>query len=361
MDLAKHVDDRMLEFEYGTAAFQLGGFPITSEAVRVLDAAGELQWHDAVTRQEWLVWIAATVRPENVQPVSTTVETTASAQPGVVRRALDRVDTWMGVTRRERILILVSAALLLAMMWVQAGSLGFLALVVLSPAVCFGAIIWAARRTIGWERAEAGDMRRAFILTSTVGMLASVVLGFVVAEGMLRVVVVAPIVEEFAKAIIALVIVRQTAPSLQRWPFVLLTFAAAGLGFSFAEAALYMSSAVPEGVGVVLVSLVVRGVLFWVNHSVYAGITGLGVAIGMSHTKWRRVAGPVGLVLAIATHAAFNSTVQSAARGWLMGLVIVPLAIVAVLALRRSLRRRPEPLSTPVHADGVGDPLTAES
>ncbi len=120
---------------------------------------------------------------------------------------------------------------------------------------------------------------------------------------------IAPIVEEVTKAIVLLLILI-----LQRHEFDspldgIIYGAMVGMGFAMVENVLYYVSAFGEsGASGWNTVVLMRGVIFGLNHALYTALTGLGIAIARnSRTGWVRVLAPLlGLGAAIALHAFHN-------------------------------------------------------
>ena len=85
-----------------------------------------------------------------------------------------------------------------------------------------------------------------------------------------------------------------------------------GFGFAAVENVLYFASTLSTGgIGEVLALGFLRAFLFGLNHALFTGLTGLGVALGRSARNWAaKIAAPLaGLALGIAAHAVHNTMV----------------------------------------------------
>ncbi|MGE7435932.1 PrsW family intramembrane metalloprotease [Kitasatospora sp. NPDC001175] len=135
-------------------------------------------------------------------------------------------------------------------------------------------------------------------------------------------------------------------------------------GFGFTENALYLGRAFTDdqqtrldGIGLgeppslrdfdtTVHTFVLRGLLSPFAHPLFSALTGLGIAIGLTTgRRWAaRLAAPVGLLLAMALHGAWNAAAGLGTHGFLLvyGAVMVPafvaLVCFAVWARARSLR-----------------------
>ena len=83
-----------------------------------------------------------------------------------------------------------------------------------------------------------------------------------------------------------------------------------GFGFSMTEDFLYYVSALSEGgLAGLLPVMVLRGIFFALNHSVYTGLLGIGcgLASSVSRSRFKRVMWPVlGFVAAVICHSLHN-------------------------------------------------------
>ena len=120
---------------------------------------------------------------------------------------------------------------------------------------------------------------------------------------------IAPVVEEATKAIVLLLILI-----LQRHEFDspldgIIYGAMVGMGFAMVENVLYYVSAFGEnGASGWNTVVLMRGVIFGLNHALYTALTGLGIAIARnSRVGWIRLLAPLlGLAAAISLHAFHN-------------------------------------------------------
>lgn len=176
---------------------------------------------------------------------------------------------------------------------------------------------------------------------------------------------VAPVVEEVTKAIVLLLILI-----LQRHEFDspldgIIYGAMVGMGFAMVENVLYYMSAFSEsGASGWNTVVLMRGVIFGLNHALYTALTGLGIAVARnSRNGWVRVLAPLlGLAAAVALHAFHNVAMfGGTALTFFAGLtfdwggVLLTLVII-VLALTQERRWMKEYLAEEV---GLGT-LSAE-
>ncbi len=139
-------------------------------------------------------------------------------------------------------------------------------------------------------------------------------------------VLVAPPVEEVAKAFAILFIVTVGRHQFDDVLDGMVYGAAVGVGFSFVEDAIYFIGSVSQdGIGAGGVIFVMRNLAFVLNHSLFSAITGIGFGLARLYHRspLARFGWPVvGLVLAILLHMAHNGLAQLALPGLLMALVL---------------------------------------
>jgi len=176
---------------------------------------------------------------------------------------------------------------------------------------------------------------------------------------------IAPIVEEVTKAIVLLLILLWQRHEFDSPLDGIIYGAMVGMGFAMVENVLYYVSAFGDnGAQGWNTVVLMRGVIFGLNHALYTAFTGLGIAIARnSRAGWVRVLAPLlGLAAAITLHAFHNIAMFSGtALTFFAGLtfdwggVLLTLAII-VLALMQERRWMKEYLAEEV---GLGT-LSAE-
>lgn len=120
---------------------------------------------------------------------------------------------------------------------------------------------------------------------------------------------VAPVVEEIAKALVLFLILVVQRHELDSPLDGIIYGAMVGMGFAMVENVLYYVSAFGENGATGWNTIVVmRGVIFGLNHALYTALTGLGIALARtSRNPWVRIGAPfLGLAAAIALHAFHN-------------------------------------------------------
>jgi len=162
---------------------------------------------------------------------------------------------------------------------------------------------------------------------------------------------VAPIVEEIVKALVLFLILVVRRNELDSPLDGIIYGAMVGMGFAMVENILYYLTSFQENGPAGWNSLVlIRGVIFGLNHALYTALTGLGIALARtSRNRWVRIGAPLlGLGTAMVLHSLHNVAMMGGTSfsflagltfGW--GGVVLTLAII-VLALyqeRRWIRR----------------------
>lgn len=120
--------------------------------------------------------------------------------------------------------------------------------------------------------------------------------------------VVAPVVEEIAKALPIAVIVLVMRREIDSVLDGIVYGAMAGLGFAFVENILYFLGSMEEGVDVWALTVFMRTVIFGLNHAFYSGLVGAGLAYAcFARSTPAKFFGPVfGLAAGIFFHAVHN-------------------------------------------------------
>lgn len=162
---------------------------------------------------------------------------------------------------------------------------------------------------------------------------------------------VAPVVEEVAKALVLFLILVIRHHELDSPLDGIIYGAMVGMGFAMVENVLYYATYLWENGQSGWNELVlIRGIIFGLNHALYSAMTGLGIAIARLSSKWVVCIGAplLGLAVAITLHALHNLSMFSGTTGaFLAGLtfgwggVLLTIAII-VLSLyqeRRWMRR----------------------
>jgi RsiW-degrading membrane proteinase PrsW (M82 family) len=126
-----------------------------------------------------------------------------------------------------------------------------------------------------------------------------------------------------------------------------------GFGFAAVENVLYFMSALNEGgLGSMLMLVVVRAIVFGLNHAFFTSLTGIGFALARLSRSWLvKLSAPVmGLFLAMSAHAIHNSGMTlastsclwplfSLASDWGGVLVVFVIILLATFQERRWLNK----------------------
>ncbi|MHB8606273.1 MAG: PrsW family intramembrane metalloprotease [Thermoplasmatota archaeon] len=223
--------------------------------------------------------------------------------------------------------------------WFVVGSVLLFVGAAFAPSLLY--LAWI-RNTERWRREPLRAVVRAFLWGAGAAVVISLVLEALLgarpesvrARGFSTpfylAVVVAPLVEEFAKAV-GLTRVKDFAPEPENG---LIYGAAAGLGFAGTENLLYEGSAlVTQGIAAYFATLLFRSVASALLHGGATALTGYG--IWRIRTGHGTILGLVGLfALAVACHATFNYVIETNEGGSF--LVALALAIgVFLFAVRR--------------------------
>jgi RsiW-degrading membrane proteinase PrsW (M82 family) len=185
------------------------------------------------------------------------------------------------------------------------------------PALAYGAILWWFDR---YEKEPIGLLSAAFLWGAVPAILfslfAQIVLGIPIADfvdpptaSLIGASVIAPLTEEVFKAgalaLLFLFFRKEIDSSLDGIIYGCLS----GLGFAAVENTLYLSvEAVESGLGGVVVLALLRTVIFGLNHAMFTGLTGWGIALARTSRNWMvKVIAPLGgLALAMSAHAIHN-------------------------------------------------------
>ncbi len=154
------------------------------------------------------------------------------------------------------------------------------------------------------------------------------------AEEMVSGAIVAPVVEEVAKGLALLAIFYWKRQEFDGVLDGIMYGALVGFGFAMTENFFYFVGAYDEGgLGAMSVLIVLRAVVFGLNHAFYTGLTGLGLGLARN----RRQRGPLilfGLAAAIVVHALHNfgaGITAINAAGFGLSLIVAGLGLALTL------------------------------
>lgn len=158
---------------------------------------------------------------------------------------------------------------------------------------------------------------------------------------------IAPVVEEIAKGLVLFLILVLRRNELDSPLDGIIYGTMVGMGFAMVENILYYSSYFRDSGAAGWNELVlVRGMVFGLNHALYSAMTGLGIALARMSNRWPvRIGAPfLGLLAAITLHSVHNVAMFSGSLpGFLTGLtfgwggVVLTIAII-VLSLYQERR-----------------------
>lgn len=161
---------------------------------------------------------------------------------------------------------------------------------------------------------------------------------------------IAPVVEEVTKGLVLFLILVVRRHELDSPLDGIIYGAMVGMGFAMVENILYYATYFGENGAAGWNELVlVRGIIFGLNHALYSSLTGLGIALARMTRSWpARIAAPLlGLAAAITLHAIhnlsmFNGTLPAFITGLTFGwggvLLTIAIIILALYQERRWMR-----------------------
>ncbi|HDQ70886.1 MAG TPA: PrsW family intramembrane metalloprotease [Chloroflexi bacterium] len=192
------------------------------------------------------------------------------------------------------------------------------------PMVVYALILWWFDR---YEKEPVGLLLAAFLWGAIPAVIFSLIVELVldipishfVAPGMadaVSVTVVAPIAEEIFKGLAVFLLLLLFQHELDSPLDGIIYGGLVGFGFAAVENIFYLGSAfLTSGVAALAFLTVVRVFLFGLNHALFTGLTGLGVALARTSPRLgvKIAAPPAGLLLGIAAHSVHNLSVTLAA------------------------------------------------
>jgi RsiW-degrading membrane proteinase PrsW (M82 family) len=205
--------------------------------------------------------------------------------------------------------------------------LGILAVLAfgIAPMLVYALILWWFDR---YEKEPLGLLIAAFLWGALPAIIFSLIVELVLdvpissfvepgAASLIGAAVVAPIVEEVVKAgalVLLFLLFRKEIDS----PLDGIIYGGlVGFGFAAVENVLYFVGALMEGgAGGFVFLAILRAFIFGLNHALFTGMTGLGVALARTSPNWLvKIGAPVaGLLAAITAHAIHNGSVTFAAE-----------------------------------------------
>ncbi|MEE8390113.1 MAG: PrsW family intramembrane metalloprotease [Anaerolineae bacterium] len=202
----------------------------------------------------------------------------------------------------------------------------FLVLVVgILPMLVYALILWWFDR---YEKEPLGLLIAAFLWGAIPAVIFSIIAELVLdipiayfvdpmAAGVIGIAVVAPIAEEVFKGMALLLLLLFFRREIDSPLDGIIYGGLVGFGFAAVENIFYFAGAfATSGPTGVLLLTVFRAFIFGLNHAMFTGLTGLGLALARTSPKWRvKIGAPIlGLFLGIMAHGIHNSTTMLAAE-----------------------------------------------
>ncbi|MCP4535650.1 MAG: PrsW family intramembrane metalloprotease [Chloroflexi bacterium] len=204
----------------------------------------------------------------------------------------------------------------------------FLVLVVgILPMVVYALILsWFDR----YEKEPLGLLIAAFLWGAIPAIVFSIIAELVldipiayfvdpVAAGVIGIAVIAPIAEEIFKGLALVILLLFFRKEIDSPLDGIIYGGLVGFGFAAVENIVYFAGAfATSGAAGVLLLTVFRAFVFGLNHALFTGLTGLGLALTRTSPKWVvKIGAPVlGLLLGMTAHAIHNGTVIAADLCW---------------------------------------------
>jgi RsiW-degrading membrane proteinase PrsW (M82 family) len=193
------------------------------------------------------------------------------------------------------------------------------------PMVVYALILWWFDR---YEKEPLALLIAAFLWGAVPAIIFSLIAELVldipishfvepVAADLIGGVVVAPVAEELFKGMALLLLFLLFRHEIDSPLDGIIYGGLVGFGFAAVENVFYFASAFTEsGPGGVVLLAVFRAFLFGLNHALFTGLTGLGLALARTASNWQvEVGAPVvGLLLGITAHGIHNGSVTLGAE-----------------------------------------------
>ncbi len=193
------------------------------------------------------------------------------------------------------------------------------------PMVVYALIVWWFDR---YEKEPLGLLVAAFLWGAVPAVIFSIIAELVldipiayfvdpVAAGVIGIAVVAPIAEEIFKGMALLLLLLLFRREIDSPLDGIIYGGLVGFGFAAVENIVYFAGAfAASGAAGVLLLTVFRAFLFGLNHAMFTGLTGLGLALTRTSPKLVvKIAAPVvGLLLGMMAHGIHNGSVILAAE-----------------------------------------------
>jgi RsiW-degrading membrane proteinase PrsW (M82 family) len=193
------------------------------------------------------------------------------------------------------------------------------------PMVVYALILWWFDR---YEKEPLGLLIAAFLWGAIPAVIFSIIAELVLdipiayfvdpmAAGVIGIAVVAPIAEEVFKGMALLLLLLFFRREIDSPLDGIIYGGLVGFGFAAVENIFYFAGAfATSGPAGVLLLTVFRAFVFGLNHAMFTGLTGLGLALARTSPKWVvKIGAPIlGLFLGMTAHGIHNGTVVLAAE-----------------------------------------------
>ncbi len=193
------------------------------------------------------------------------------------------------------------------------------------PMVAYALVLWWFDR---YEKEPLGLLIAAFLWGAVPAIIFSLIAELVldlpisyfvepVTASLIGAAVVAPVAEEVFKGMALVLLFLFFRKEIDGPLDGIIYGGLVGFGFAAVENVLYFASAfVESGLGGLALLTVFRALLFGLNHAMFTGLTGLGLALACTMPDWPvRVGAPVaGLLLGMTAHGIHNGSVMLGAE-----------------------------------------------
>jgi RsiW-degrading membrane proteinase PrsW (M82 family) len=194
----------------------------------------------------------------------------------------------------------------------------------LLPMVAYALILWWFDR---YEKEPLGLLIAAFLWGAIPAIIFSLIAELVldipisyfvepVAASLIGAAVVAPVAEEIFKGLALLLLLLFFRKEIDSPLDGVIYGGLVGFGFAAVENVLYFAGAFVESgpAGFALLAIL-RAFLFGLNHALFTGLTGLGLALARTSPTWLKIGGPVaGLLAGMTAHSIHNGSVTFGAE-----------------------------------------------
>ncbi len=195
------------------------------------------------------------------------------------------------------------------------------------PMVIYALILWWFDR---YEKEPLGLLIAAFLWGAVPAIIFSIITESVlnipifyfvepIAADLVGATVVAPIAEEIFKGMALLLLLLFFRKEIDSPLDGIIYGGLVGFGFAAVENTLYLAIGFMEaGLGGLALLTILRTFLFGLNHALFTGLTGLGLALARTSPNWPvKVGAPIaGLLLGMTAHGIHNGSVTLGAELW---------------------------------------------